>query len=92
MARKWWFTAAAALVTATLYRNRLRAYLEQASANVRAFDLPSARAYDAQVASILEGLGSGSSVLGTSGLMAYIGWGQLKPYVTSEERPDEKQN
>jgi hypothetical protein len=64
MARKWWFTAATALVTATLYRNRLRAYLEQASANVRAFDLPSARAYDAQVASILEGLGSGSSVLG----------------------------
>jgi SAM-dependent methyltransferase len=55
MPRKWWFTAAAALVTATLYRNRLRAYLEQASANVRAFDLPSARAYDALVASILEG-------------------------------------
>lgn len=55
MSRKWWFTAAAALVTATLYRNRLRAYLEQASANVRAFDLPSARAYDALVASILEG-------------------------------------
>jgi hypothetical protein len=42
MSRKWWFTAAA-LVTATLYRSRLRAYLEQASANVRAFDLPSAK-------------------------------------------------
>jgi SAM-dependent methyltransferase len=55
MSRKWWFTAVAALVTATLYRNRLRAYLEQASANVRAFDLPSARAYDSLVASILEG-------------------------------------
>ena len=55
MPRKWWFTAAAALVTATLYRNRLRAYLEQASANVRAFDLPSARAYDALVAAVLEG-------------------------------------
>jgi SAM-dependent methyltransferase len=55
MSRKWWFTAAAALVTATLYRNRLRSYLEQASANVRAFDLPSSRAYDALVASILEG-------------------------------------
>ena len=55
MSRKRWFTIAAMLVTATLYRNRLRAYLEQASANVRAFDLPSARAYDALVASILEG-------------------------------------
>jgi SAM-dependent methyltransferase len=55
MSRKWWFTVAAALVTATLYRNRLRAYLEQASANVRAFDLPSAGAYDALVAAVLEG-------------------------------------
>ncbi len=36
-------------------RHRLRAYLEQASANVRAFDLPSAGAYDALVASVLEG-------------------------------------
>jgi SAM-dependent methyltransferase len=55
MSRKWWFTIAAMLVTATLYRKRLRAYLEQASANVRAFDLPSAGAYDALVASVLEG-------------------------------------
>ena len=55
MSRKWWFIIAAMLVTATLYRNRLRAYLEQASANVRAFDLPSAGAYDALVASVLEG-------------------------------------
>jgi hypothetical protein len=55
MSRKWWFTIAAMLVTATLYRNRLRAYLEQASANVRAFDLPSAGAYDALVGSVLEG-------------------------------------
>ena len=55
MSRKWWFTIAAMLVMATLWRNRLRAYLEQASANVRAFDLPSARVYDALVASILEG-------------------------------------
>ena len=46
MTRKWWFTVAAALVTAMLYRNRLRANLKQASANVRAFDLPSAGAYD----------------------------------------------
>jgi SAM-dependent methyltransferase len=36
-------------------RHRLRAYLEQASANVRDFDLPSAGAYDALVASVLEG-------------------------------------
>ena len=55
MSRKWWFTLAAMLVTTTLYRNRLRVYLEQASANVRAFDLPSAGAYDALVATILEG-------------------------------------
>jgi len=55
MSRKWWFTIAALLVTATLYRNRLRAYLEQASANVRDFDLPSAGAYDALVGSVLEG-------------------------------------
>jgi SAM-dependent methyltransferase len=55
MSRKWWFILAAMLVTATLYRNRLRAYLEQASDNVRAFDLPSAGAYDALFASVLEG-------------------------------------
>ena len=55
MSREWWFTIAAMLVMATLWRNRLRAYLEQASANVRAFDLPSAGAYDALVASVLEG-------------------------------------
>jgi ubiquinone/menaquinone biosynthesis C-methylase UbiE len=40
---------------ATLYRNRLRAKLEQAYANVRDFDLPSAGAYDALVATALEG-------------------------------------
>ena len=55
MSRKWRFTVAAMLVTATLYRNRLRAVLEQTYANVRAFDLPSAGAYDALVASVLEG-------------------------------------
>jgi SAM-dependent methyltransferase len=55
MSKKCWFILTAMLVTATLYRNRLRAYLEQASANVRAFDLPSAGAYDALVASVLEG-------------------------------------
>ena len=36
-------------------RHRLRAILKQTSANVRAFDLPSAGAYDALVASVLEG-------------------------------------
>ena len=54
MSRKWWFTVAA-LVTATLYRNRLRPYLEEASANVRDFDLPTAGTYDALVGSVLEG-------------------------------------
>jgi hypothetical protein len=36
--------------------------------------------------------GAGVAFLVTSGLVAYIGWGQLKPYLTSEERPGEKQN
>jgi hypothetical protein len=36
--------------------------------------------------------GAGVAFLVTSGLVAYIGWTQLKPYVTSEERPSEKQN
>ena len=55
MSRKWWFTLAAMILMATLYRNRLRAKLEQAFANVRDFDLPSAGAYDALVATALEG-------------------------------------
>ena len=54
MPRKWWFILAAVLAAA-LYRDRLRAILEQAHANVRAFDLPSAGAYDVLVATILEG-------------------------------------
>ena len=37
--------------------------------------------------------GAGVAFLVTSSLVAYIGWAQLKPYVTSaEERPGEKQN
>ena len=36
--------------------------------------------------------GVGVAFLVTSSLVAYIGWTQLKPYVTSEERPGEKQN
>jgi hypothetical protein len=33
---------------------------------------------------------AGAPFLVTSSLVAYIGWAQLKPYVTSEERPGEK--
>jgi 2-polyprenyl-3-methyl-5-hydroxy-6-metoxy-1,4-benzoquinol methylase len=55
MSRKWWFILTAMLVMATLYRNQLHAYLKQASANVCDFDLPSAGAYDALVATVLEG-------------------------------------
>jgi uncharacterized membrane protein YbaN (DUF454 family) len=36
--------------------------------------------------------GVGVAFLVTSSLVAYIGWAQLKPYVTSGERPGEKQN
>src|SRR3712207_5042021 len=36
--------------------------------------------------------GAGVAFLATSSLVAYIGWAQLKPYVTSEERPGEKQS
>jgi hypothetical protein len=36
--------------------------------------------------------GAGVTFLVTSSLVAYIGWAQLKPYVTSEERPGEKQS
>ena len=36
--------------------------------------------------------GAGVVFLITGGLVAYIGWAQLKPYVTSEERPGEKQS
>jgi hypothetical protein len=35
---------------------------------------------------------AGAAFLVTSSLVAYIGWAQLKPYVTSEERPGEKQS
>jgi hypothetical protein len=36
--------------------------------------------------------GVGIAFLVTSSLVAYIGWAQLKPYVSSGERPGEKQN
>lgn len=50
---KTWLLPVAALAV-LLYRNR--ASLQQAYANVRAFDLPTARMYDALVASRLDGL------------------------------------
>ncbi len=34
--------------------------------------------------------GAGVAFMVTSGLVASIGWAQLKPYVASEERPDEE--
>jgi SAM-dependent methyltransferase len=55
MPRRSWLVLVAVLSAVALYRDRLRAILEQAYANVRAFDLPSAGAYDALVATILEG-------------------------------------
>ena len=45
----------AALVATVLYRNRLRASLERVTANVRAFDLPTAGMYGALVGPVLEG-------------------------------------
>ena len=53
--RKYWFALIVVLGATVLYHNRLRVCLKQASFNVRAFDLPSAGAYDAVVASVLEG-------------------------------------
>jgi len=41
---------------------------------------------------VAELLCAGVAFLVTSSLVAYIGWAQLKPYVTSEEHPREKQN
>jgi SAM-dependent methyltransferase len=55
MHRRYWLVLTVVLGATVLYRKRLRAYLKRASANVRAFDLPSAGAYDALVASVLEG-------------------------------------
>jgi SAM-dependent methyltransferase len=53
--RRSWLVLIVVLGATTLFSNRLRAYLKQASANVRAFDLPSAGMYDALVASALKG-------------------------------------
>ena len=55
MSRRSWLVLIAVLSAVALYRDRLRAILNQSCANVRAFDLPSAGAYDALVATALEG-------------------------------------
>lgn len=55
MYRKYRLAPIALLVATVLWRAGLRAYLRQASANIRAFDLPTAGMYDALVASVLEG-------------------------------------
>src|SRR5215218_9519843 len=55
MHRGYWLILIVVLGATVLYRSQLRAYLKQASANVRAFDLPSAAMYDALVAAVLQG-------------------------------------
>ena len=55
LSRRLAWLAPLALIGAWFYRDRLRAYLEEVSANVRAFDLPAAGMYDALVASALAG-------------------------------------
>lgn len=55
MHRRYWLALIVVLGATVLYRNRLRAYLKQTSANVRAFDLPTAGMYDALVSTVLEG-------------------------------------
>ena len=55
MSRRSWLVLIAILSAGALYRDRLRDILEQIYANVRAFDLPSAGAYDALVGTVLEG-------------------------------------
>jgi SAM-dependent methyltransferase len=53
--RRLAWLATLALIGGWFYRDRLRTYLKEAFANVRAFDLPTAGTYDALVASALEG-------------------------------------
>jgi len=55
MHRRYWLALIVVLGATVLYRNRLRAYLKQTSANVRAFDLPTAGMYDTLVGTVLEG-------------------------------------
>jgi SAM-dependent methyltransferase len=55
MSRRSWLVLIAVLSAVALYRDRMCTALEQTYANVRAFDLPSAGAYDALVATALEG-------------------------------------
>jgi SAM-dependent methyltransferase len=53
--RSNWLVLIVLLGATVVYSKRLRPYLEQAVANVRAFDLPSAAMYDALVATVLLG-------------------------------------
>jgi len=55
MPRRSWLVLITVLSAVALHRSRVRTFLEQAYANMRAFDLPSAGAYDALVAQFLEG-------------------------------------
>ena len=55
MHRNYWLVPVVVLGGTVLYSKRLGAYLKQALASVRAFDLPSAAMYDALVAAVLEG-------------------------------------
>jgi SAM-dependent methyltransferase len=55
MFRRSWLVLIAVLSAVALYHDRLRTILKQTCANISAFDLPSAGAYDALVASVLEG-------------------------------------
>jgi SAM-dependent methyltransferase len=55
MYRRYLLVPVVVLGATVIYRNRLRAYLKQVSANVRAFDVSSDAMYDALVATVLEG-------------------------------------
>jgi SAM-dependent methyltransferase len=55
MSKRLWVIPFVVLGAALLHRTLRRVSLEQAAANVRAFDLPSAGLYDALVASVLTG-------------------------------------
>lgn len=69
----------AVLIATALYRAGLRACMKRASANIRAFDLPTAGMYDALVASFLEGfyarVASGVAAAYPRGTLLEIGSG-----------------
>lgn len=55
LGRRLAWLAPLVLIGGWFYRDRLRIYLKEAFANIRAFDLPTAGMYDALVSSALEG-------------------------------------